>query len=98
MTNDELVTLIQGANVLACLAIAAFFLRWWRSTGDTFFLLFSLSFGMFAVNRLALAWFHESDEAVWLYVIRLATFLLIATAIITKNRSRPADAGRSRHR
>ncbi|MCW2960582.1 MAG: hypothetical protein JWM25_1678 [Thermoleophilia bacterium] len=96
MENDHVVTMIQGANVLACLAIAAFFLRSWRTTHDTFFLLFSLAFGMFAVNRCALAFVDERDEALSLYLVRLAAFLMIATAIVLKNRTRSRglhDAG-----
>ncbi len=88
MSADEYETLIQGANVLACLAIAAFFLRFWRRTRDTFFLMFSAAFGMFAINRFAIALTEERDEAIILYLVRLSAFLLIAAAIIIKNRQR----------
>ena len=88
MSNDDYETLIQGANVLACLAIATFFLRFWRRTNDTFFLMFAAAFGVFAVNRFAIALTEERDEAVALYLVRLFAFLLIAAAIIIKNRQR----------
>lgn len=88
MDNDHVVSMIQGANVLACGAIATFFLRSWRVTHDTFFLLFALAFGIFALNRFALAFVDERDEALSLYLVRLAAFLLIALAIVLKNRSR----------
>jgi hypothetical protein len=86
MHADQLETLIQGANVLACLAIAAFFLRAWRRTHDRFFALFMLAFVTFAVNRFALALTEERDEALGLYLVRLAAFVLIALAIVQKNR------------
>lgn len=88
MEMHQLVTMIQGANVLACLAIATFFARWWRNTADTFFLLFALAFGIFAINRAALVVLSERDENLWPYVIRLGAFLLIAAAIVVKNRAR----------
>ena len=88
MSDPTHVTLIQGANVLACLAIATFFLRFWWRTRDMFFLLFSAAFAVFAANRFALALTEERDEALALYVVRLFAFLLIAAAIFIKNRER----------
>jgi hypothetical protein len=88
MDNEQLVSFIQGANVVACLAIATFFLRSWRRSRDVFFLLFAAAFGVFAVNRFALALAEERDEALVLYLVRLFAFLLIATAILLKNRER----------
>lgn len=86
MDSDQLVTLVQGASVMACLAIATFFFRSWRRTADSFFLLFAAAFGVLAVNRFVLALAEERDEALGLYLVRLAAFLLIAVAIIQKNR------------
>jgi hypothetical protein len=86
MDTAQLETLIQGANVLACLAIGTFFLRAWRRSNDRFFLLFTLAFYTFAVNRFALALAEERDEAIVLYLLRLVAFLLIALAIVQKNR------------
>jgi len=86
MDAEALETLIQGANVLACAAIATFFARSWRRTGDRFFLLFALAFATFGANRLALAMTEERDEALGLYLVRLVSFLLIAAAIVLKNR------------
>jgi hypothetical protein len=102
MDATQVEALIQGASVLACLAIATFFLRAWRRTHDRFFLLFMLAFVTFAVNRFALALTEERDEALGLYLIRLAAFVLIALAIVQKNREsdgqrrRPTSASASR--
>lgn len=86
MDAGQVETMIQGANVMACAGIATFFVKSWRRTGDRFFLLFALAFGTFAVNRAALALSQERDEALGQYLVRLAAFLLIALAIVLKNR------------
>ena len=86
MDTAQVETLIQGANVLACAAIGTFFLRAWQRNHDRFFLLFTLAFFTFAVNRFALALTEERAEALGLYVVRLIGFLFIAAAIVLKNR------------
>jgi hypothetical protein len=95
MDTGQIETLIQGANVLACLAIATFFFRAWRTTKDRFFMLFALAFVTFAVNRFALALTEEQDEALGLYLVRLAAFVLIALAIVQKNRESRDRTGTS---
>lgn len=97
MDLAQLETLIHGASVMACFAIALFFLRGWRASSDSFLLLFALAFGVFGLNRFALALSEERDEELWLYLVRLAAFLLIAIAIVQKNRARggqPLEPGR----
>lgn len=94
MDSAQVETMIQGANVFACLAIATFFLRAWHRSRDGFFLLFMLAFVVFAVNRTALAFTEERDEALGAYVVRLGAFLLIALAIVLKNRE-TSDRGAS---
>ena len=89
--------LLNGATALGSAAIALFFLRFWRETGDRFFGFFSLAFAVFAVNRLALVLLEPDDESrTWVYVARLAAFVLILVAIVDKNRPRqPSSAERS---
>src|SRR4029079_6437337 len=52
---SDLTTFLSGAISLACAVVALFFLRFWRSTHDTFFILFALSFALEAVGRGASA-------------------------------------------
>lgn len=79
---------MSGASVMACLVIALFFLRFWRRTRDRLFAIFSLAFTVFAGNRLALTFVGEESEArPWLYLVRLAAFVLILVAIVDKNAS-----------
>lgn len=80
-------TMISGALVMACLACALFFLRFWKSSRDRLFAFFALAFGVMALNWLSLALLQVDDERRhYLYVIRLVSFLLILYAIWDKNR------------
>ena len=77
---------VQGATMLASIAVALFFLRFWRDTGDRLFAVFSAAFAVFAVNRLLLVVLDEESEArTWVYALRAATFLMIAAAVVDKN-------------
>lgn len=84
---------LQGATMLASVAVALFFLRFWRRTGDRFFAVFAAAFAVFAVNRLLLATLADDSEArTWVYAMRAAMFLMIAVAIVDKNYGRPASS------
>ena len=79
---------LLGVAGTGSVIIALFFLRYWRSTGDRFFALFSLAFAMFAANRILLSFLEEgSDARPGAYTIRLLAFLIIIAAIVDKNRS-----------
>jgi hypothetical protein len=80
---------LSGVIFAGGLTAALFFLRFWRQTGDRLFAIFALAFALFAGSRLALVIIDESNEArAWVYLLRLATFLLIIVAILDKNRAR----------
>lgn len=82
-------SVMLGAVAMASSVAALFFLRFWRQTRDTLFLLFSLAFAVDAVTRLALGLGNVSNEDEPLfYIARFVTFALIVLAIINKNRSR----------
>ena len=73
---------------MASLVAAMFFLRFWKNTRDRFFLFFSISFFVEAVNRAALGLTTVAKEQEpFFYLVRLCTFGLIIIAIIDKNRS-----------
>jgi len=79
--------LLQGALAMGTLVIGVIFLRYWRDGGDRFFLYFSLSFFVQAVNRVALAVSASPHEGTpWQYGVRFLAYLLILIAIIEKNR------------
>lgn len=78
---------LQGAAAMACVVAGLFFLRYWRTTRDRFFLFFLAAFFAFALNWVGLAVVQPSQESThWFYVLRLVAFLLIIAAIIDKNR------------
>jgi hypothetical protein len=80
---------LNGVICAGSFTAALFFLRFWRQTADRLFAIFSLAFTLFAVNRLLLTILDESNEArTWVYVMRLASFVLIILAVADKNRAR----------
>ncbi len=79
---------LGGGVMVAALAVALFFARSWRRTGDRFFLLFALAFALLSAERWGLLFVrpdHELRHSV--YLLRLAAFSLILVAVIDKNRS-----------
>ena len=79
-----------GAIVTASLVIALFFLRFWRTTGDTFFIYFALAFTLEAISRVIVAMYPGNPVH---YLIRVAAYALIVVAIIQKNRKTRPDIG-----
>ncbi|RZI80292.1 MAG: hypothetical protein EOP38_22885 [Rubrivivax sp.] len=81
---------LLGGISIASLVVALFFWRYWRSTRDRFFLFFSLSFLIEAVNRADMGLTHAWTESAPLhYLVRLVSYGLILVAIWDKNRPRP---------
>lgn len=84
-----MIDFLDGASCLACAAIAVFFLRFWRLSGDRLLAFFGLAFVMLAINRIVLAAFDDAGEAdAFVYLARAVAFALIVVAILDKNRSR----------
>ena len=77
---------LSGAIAAASLVIALFFLRFWRSTHDAFFLFFALSFALESASRAVSAVLQLSDDAPLVYGTRVIAYGLIIIAIWQKNR------------
>lgn len=77
--------ILTGAITMASLLIALFFLRFWRNTGDRFFLYFSLSFLIEGLHRLYAALGDNTENSPLHYLIRLLAYGLILWAILEKN-------------
>jgi hypothetical protein len=80
---------LLGGVAVSCLVAGLFFLRFWRSTKDRFFLFFAASFLIEGANRLIfgfLADLHEDSPAH--YLVRAVSYSLILFAILDKNISR----------
>ncbi len=81
--------MLLGAIAALSLVAALFFFRFWRRSGDRFFLYFALSFAIEAVNRVALGLSEPASETEPLfYGVRVLAYGLIAFAIWQKNRPR----------
>lgn len=81
---------ISGAIAMAYLIAGVFFLRFWRRTRDTLFLIFAIAFWLLSANSAAFALAGVSRGEGWVYLFRLAAFILIILAILGKNtRAKP---------
>lgn len=54
--------MLLGAISMASLVAGLFFLRFWRDTGDRFFLFFAVAFLVEGVNRAALGLSGDPNE------------------------------------
>jgi len=81
-----MILFLTGAIVMASSAIGLFFLRFWRSSGQRFFLYFALSFFVEAAHRAYACWDSATHEdSPYHYSIRLVSYGLILWAILEKN-------------
>ena len=80
---------LLGGIAIGSFAVGLFFLRYWLTTRDRFFLFLVLSFWVEAGNRLDMAatrsWNEDSPVH---YFVRVLSYGLILVAIWDKNRSR----------
>ena len=87
--TQHITSVLMGAVAMASAVASLFFVKFWRHTRDSFFLLFAAAFGIDAVGRLWLGLVQVSNEAEpVVYLSRLVTFGLIVVAIVQKNRPR----------
>ncbi len=85
MIEGFLLGVIATASIIA----GIFFLKFWRKTGDSFFLAFAASFFIEGLNRCGVLLLEKPNEGnPWVYVVRLLSFLLILVAILRKNYGR----------
>jgi hypothetical protein len=86
--------LLAGAIAMGSLIVALFFLRFWRNTGDRFFLYFALSFLIEGLHRVYTTFeLAVREDTPHHYIIRLVAYLLILWAIVEKNWPRHKDPG-----
>jgi hypothetical protein len=78
---------LAGAATISLLVIAMFFLRFWRRTHDRLFLFFAGAFLILMVERIIRAGMPiETEWAPYVYMVRLAAFILIIIGVVDKNR------------
>jgi hypothetical protein len=91
--TDSLYTALLGALVMACFVASLFFLRFWKTTKDRFFLYFAVSFFIQGISRLMMVFGdYASENEPFVYSVRLASFLIILFAIVDKNRIKMKSA------
>lgn len=82
--NSEI---LSGAVVALWAVAGLVFLRFWRESRDRLFGFFAGAFLLLATNYLVLAINERGSEIrPYLFLIRLAAFVLIIVAIVDKNR------------
>jgi hypothetical protein len=86
---------LHGLITMGFLIAGLLFLRFWTRTGDRLFAAFAAAFVLLAANQALIALIDiPREERSWIYLLRVAAFGLIIAAVIWKNRSSPAAAGR----
>ena len=81
-------TFLWGALAFAGFTVGLFFLRSWRATKDRLFIIFAVAFWLMSAQWVAVAATRAIfDTQYYLYLIRLLAFVLIAAAIMDKNRA-----------
>jgi hypothetical protein len=87
--SPDLMAFTAGLLTAGYLVSAIFFLRFWRRTHDALFGSFALAFLLMAVTQgLPVLLSAPGEQGAWIYLFRLAAFLLIIAAIVRKNLSR----------
>ena len=90
MSGEPLITgFVTGAITAGFVVAALFFLRFWLRTKDRLFAAFAAAFVLMAANQAAPLLLGIPDEMLGgAYLLRLAAFLLIIWAVLTKNLKR----------
>jgi len=78
--------MLIGAIGLSCFIASLFFMRFWKTTHDRFFLFLAVSFAIEGCGRILLGLAeYSSEQEPLFYLLRLLAFLIILWAIIDKN-------------
>ena len=81
-----LIEFLSGAITLGFVVCGLFFWSFWRRTRDSLFAWFAVAFWLLAAGQALLALTGVPvEERSWIYLIRLAAFLLIIVAVLRKN-------------
>lgn len=77
---------LSGMVTAGYLVAALFFFRFWRRTKDSLFANFSIAFLLFASGQFGSIWFDgQHDDNTWIFLLRVAGFVLLLVAIVRKN-------------
>lgn len=77
---------LSGMIVMGFCIAGLLFTRYWRRTGDTFFLVFATFFCLSAASQFLVVFSGvASEQRTWIYLVRFAAFALLFLAILRKN-------------
>ena len=80
--------LLSGLVIAGDLVASLFFLKFWRRSSDALFAIFAAAFLLLALGQTLLALSNlPVEERSWIYLLRLAAFVLIIVGIVHKNRA-----------
>jgi hypothetical protein len=86
MLDYQMTDFVAGLITMGFVVAVLFFLRFWRRTRDSLFLIFAGAFALFAMNQgLVVLVGTAREEHSWIYLLRIAGFTLIIAAIVHKN-------------
>jgi hypothetical protein len=78
---------VSGLITMGFLISGLFFIRYWVRTRDMLFAAFAAAFWLLGANQTLLALSAlPVEERSWMYLLRLAAFAIIITAVALKNR------------
>ena len=78
---------LSGVITMGFIVSGLFFLRFWKRTHEGLFVAFALAFWLLGLTQSLLTFTDiPVEERSWLYLLRLAAFLLILISIWGKNR------------
>lgn len=82
-----LFSFLSGAITMGFLVAGLLFLRFWRKTRESLFGRFAVAFWLLGIAQALLAFsVVPVEERSWLYLLRLAAFVLILTSVWRANR------------
>jgi hypothetical protein len=82
----SLAAFLSGMITMGCLMAGLFFFRFWRRTSDALFVYFGVSFCLLAAGQtLSLLFETPREDRSWIYLLRLAAFILLIVGIVGKN-------------
>jgi hypothetical protein len=78
---------VSGLITMGFLIAGLFFVRYWVRTRDMLFGAFAAAFWLLGTNQALLALSElPVEERSWMYLLRLAAFVIIIAAVALKNR------------
>jgi hypothetical protein len=93
MDSLSAIHFLSGITFITFAASGIFFLKFYRTSRDPFYLYFCLACWLLSIERVAILIFivpanAGGENVLWVYLIRLIAFSMIMIAIINKNRNR----------